>query len=121
MAKTRVYLLTANLLLSQGLEALLSDVEQMEVIGHETDAERGLARIKTLRPDVVLLDVSLALSGSAPALAHILTGQLGIRVIGLNQVDNTIHVYQGEERVITEVNDLLEAIQEHTNTPRLLV
>ncbi len=121
MAKTRVYLLTANLLLSQGLEALLSDVEQMEVIGHDTDAERALARIRTLRPDVVLLDVNLPLGDPAPTVARILTGQLGIKVIGLNQIDNTIHIYQGEERVITEVRDLLEAIQIHTNRPELLV
>jgi len=46
-----------------------------------------------------------------PAVMRILREGVGTKVIGLNLQDNTICIYRGEQRVVKEVKDLVEAIE----------
>ena len=103
----RVFILSSHSLFSQGVENLLRRETGLEIVGRETDEEKAIERIKELRPDVVILD------SDDPAVIRILREQLGSKVIGLNLQDNTICIYRGEQRVVKEVKDLVEAIEQN--------
>ncbi|WP_432479287.1 response regulator [Nocardioides sp. GXQ0305] len=55
-APIRVYLLDDHEVVRQGLRALLSSAEGIEVVGESGSAEEAIARIPALRPDVAVLD-----------------------------------------------------------------
>jgi DNA-binding NarL/FixJ family response regulator len=55
-APIRVYLLDDHEVVRQGLRALLSSAEGIEVVGESGTAEEATARIPALRPDVAVLD-----------------------------------------------------------------
>jgi DNA-binding NarL/FixJ family response regulator len=107
----RVFILSSHPLFGQGVENLLRREEGLDIVGQETDADKALERIKEIRPDVVILDC--AEPGCDPTLAvmRILREGVQTKVIGLNLQDNTMYIYRGEQRVVKEVKDLIEAIE----------
>jgi hypothetical protein len=48
----------------------------------------------------------------------ILREGVGTKVIGLNLEDNTVCIYRGEQRVVKEVEDLVEAIESSLLSPK---
>jgi hypothetical protein len=70
----------------------------------------GVEHIRRLRPDVLVVDSAASASGPVPAAMRILTEGWGSRVVALNSQDSTMCVYSGEQRVITGLKDLVEAI-----------
>ncbi len=56
---TKVLLIDDHQIVLDGMEALLSDLPGVEVIGHATNGQDGLKYIKSLRPDLVLLDLDM--------------------------------------------------------------
>jgi len=48
---------------------------------------------------------------------RILREGVGTKVIGLNSQDNKIFIYRGEQRVVKEVKDLVEAIKRSPLSP----
>jgi DNA-binding NarL/FixJ family response regulator len=62
--KIRVLLIDDHALVRAGIRALLERVETLEVVGEAGDGHEALALIESLRPDVVLLDLTMpGLSG----------------------------------------------------------
>jgi two-component system response regulator DevR len=55
----RVFLLDDHELVRRGIRELLSNEEDLEVVGEASTAAEALARIPSTRPDVALLDVRL--------------------------------------------------------------
>lgn len=106
----RIFMLSSHPLFSQGVESLLRRETRLEIVGRETDVDKAIERIKALRPDVVVLD-SADLRDPLPVVMRILREGVGTKVIGLNLKDNTMHVYRGEQRVVKQVEDLVEAIE----------
>jgi len=70
MKKIRVLIADDHAIVRDGLQQLLRNRQDMEVAGEAEDGHQALERAKTLRPDVVLLDIAM------PRLS-------GIEVIGL--------------------------------------
>jgi DNA-binding NarL/FixJ family response regulator len=107
----RIFMLSSHPLFSQGVESLLCGEAGLEIVGREMDLEKGLDRIRELRPDVVIVDNSDPMQDPTPAVMRILRERLGTRVIGLNLQDNIVCIYRGEQRMARGVEDLLEAIK----------
>ncbi|HHY09110.1 MAG TPA: sporulation transcription factor Spo0A [Firmicutes bacterium] len=55
----RILIVDNNVELCQVLEEYLSDQQDLEVAGVAYDGEEALAQIETLKPDVVLLDITM--------------------------------------------------------------
>jgi len=106
----RIFMLSSHPLFSQGVESLLRQETGLEIVGRETNVDKASERIKELRPDVVILD-SADLCDPMPVVMRILREGVGTKVIGLNLKDNTMHVYRGEQRVVKQVEDLVEVIK----------
>jgi chemotaxis response regulator CheB len=89
----------------------------VDIAGRETNVDQALERIKELQPDVVILDSADPACDPMPAVMRILRDGLGTKVIGLNLQDNTLCIYRGEQRVVKEVKDLVEAIEPPSPEP----
>jgi DNA-binding NarL/FixJ family response regulator len=107
----RIFMLSRHPLFSEGVESLLCGEAGLEIVGRETDLEKGLGRIRELRPDVVIVDNGDPMHDPLAAVMRILRESLGTRVIGLNLQDNMVCTYRGEQRIARGVEDLLEAIE----------
>jgi DNA-binding NarL/FixJ family response regulator len=107
----RIFMLSGHPLFSQGVESLLCGEAGLEIVGREMDLEKGLERIRELRPDVVIVDDGDPTHDPMSAVMRILRERLGTKVIGLNLQDNMVCVYRGEQRMARGVEDLLEAIE----------
>jgi DNA-binding NarL/FixJ family response regulator len=107
----RVFILSCHPLFGQGVESLLRREAGLEIVGQETDLDQAVERIKEIRPDVVILDCAEPARDPTPAVMRILREGLGTKVIGLNLQNNTLYIYRGEQRLVKEVKDLIEAIE----------
>jgi chemotaxis response regulator CheB len=107
----RVLILSSHPLFGQGVESLLRQQAGMEIVGREADVDSAIERIKELQPEVVILDSGAPACDPTPAVMRILREGVGTKVIGLNLQDNTMCIYRGEQRVVKEVADLMEAIE----------
>ena len=113
----RIFMFSTHPLFGRGVESLLRRETGLEIVGRETDVDKAMERIKELRPDVVILDSGDPACDPTPAVMRILREGVGTKVIGLNLQDNTVCIYRGEQRVVKEVKDLLEAMEHSPLSP----
>jgi two-component system response regulator NreC len=83
MEKTRVLLADDHAVLRAGLKALLSLEADIDVVGEAGTGEAAVERAKTLRPDVVVMDLAMPGIGGIEATRQIAALQQGTRVLVL--------------------------------------
>ena len=66
---------------------------------------------------MVIVDSGDPACDLTPAVMRILREGVGAKVIGLNLENNTMCIYRGEQRVVKEVRDLVEAIEHSPLSP----
>jgi chemotaxis response regulator CheB len=108
-SKVRVFILSSQSLFDLGVENLLRQEAELEVVGREADIDRALVQIKILMPDVVILNSADASCSPTPAVLRLMN-EVGTRIIKLNLQDNTICMYREEQRMIEEVGDLAKFV-----------
>jgi len=57
--KVRVLIVDDHTLFRRGLVSLLSQQENLEVVGEASDGEEALEKAKELMPDVILMDIRI--------------------------------------------------------------
>ncbi len=87
-AVIRVLLADDHALTRQGLAALLTREKDMEVVAQAADGQEAVRLALELRPDVVLMDVSMPQMDGFEATSHITRQLPEIRVIGLSMYDD---------------------------------
>ena len=70
--KIRVVLADDHPIYRDGLARTLNDAGDIEIVGQASDGEQAAQMVEDLRPDVVLLDVSMPKGGGIAALARIM-------------------------------------------------
>ena len=68
----RILLVDDHPIYREGLARTLSDVKGMEIVGQASDGQRAVAMVSEVKPDLVLLDISMPSGGGIPALAAIM-------------------------------------------------
>lgn len=92
--KIRLLLVDDHAVVRSGLGVLLSGRDEMEVVGEAADGEEAVARALQLKPDVVLMDLSMPLMGGLEAIRQLRKKLPGTRVLVL-----TMHE---DERYLSE-------------------
>lgn len=79
----RVVLVDDHPILRAGIAALLEYEKDLDVVGQASTGEEAIERVKTLRPDVVVMDIDMPGMGGLEATREIAALGLGARVLVL--------------------------------------
>ena len=111
MTAKRIFVLSDHLMFAQGLESLLYPDEDFQIVGQEASTERGVEQVRSIQPDIVIIDRS-GLFKNSLELEQILQAQPTMKVIGLSLNDNSLHVYKASQLTVRSVNDLRRVLAE---------
>lgn len=92
--KIRVFLVDDQSILRAAFKSLLAQAERIEVIGDCGDARIAIDRIALLKPDVVLLDISMAGLSGLDAIAPIRAAHPRVRIVMLTHHEGESFVDQ---------------------------
>ena len=67
----------------KGIRALLEQVDDIKVIGEAADGEEAVAQVKSLNPDVILMDLMMPKMDGITAIREIQAGKVSRRIIAL--------------------------------------
>lgn len=90
MPSIRVVLADDHAVVREGLKSLISQQDDMQVVGEASDGRMAHRLAQELAPDVVVMDVSMPELGGAAATAEIRRDAPGCRVVAL-----TVHEGEG--------------------------
>jgi two-component system response regulator NreC len=80
----RLLLVDDHKMMREGLAALLHDVPDIQIVGEASDGREALDLIRTLHPDVVVMDVGMPELNGVEATRRIRAEFEGVRVIALS-------------------------------------
>ena len=90
----RVLIADDHAILRDGLRALVSQHDDIEVVGEAADGLEAIQQIVELKPDVVLMDIAMPRLGGIEAALEIQQRRLPTKVLVLTQYDNKEYVLQ---------------------------
>jgi len=90
-AKRNVLLLEDHPIVRQGLEQMINHEPDLHVCGTAEDAEKALAEIESLRPDLLLLDISLQGANGLEVLKLVRERHPELRVLILSMHDERLY------------------------------
>jgi DNA-binding NarL/FixJ family response regulator len=88
MAKIRVLIADDHAILREGLRALLKTADDIDVAGEAADGQEALAQAARLRPDIVLMDVSMPGLGGLEATLQLRRQYPDVKVLVLTQYED---------------------------------
>jgi DNA-binding NarL/FixJ family response regulator len=92
---TKILLADDHTIIRQGLHSLLETQPDMEVAGEAEDGRKALESVQQLRPDIVIMDISMPNLNGIDTTRKIVAGSGGTKVIALS-----IH---SSKRFVTEM------------------
>jgi len=107
---TRVLLISDGTLLGRGVECLLADLKEVEVVGCAEDPGQAAECLEILQPEVLILSFSGPDRDPTPTLIRCLENGWVQKIISVNYEDNAMCVLTSDRRVVEEVASLVEAI-----------
>lgn len=110
-----IFIISNHAMFSYGLESLLRQKPDFEIVGQSEKLNAAIDQIKALAPDVVILDTDGPPSGRSKDIVRILESVPGVKIVGLSLQNNNIHIYQTRRWIASGVEDLLEAIGFNNN------
>lgn len=94
MAKIRILLADDHAVLRTGLRLLLNAQPDIEVVGEAADGAEAMVKARALRPDVILMDLTMPGIGGLEATGRIKGESPGIKVVVLTMHDDPSHLRQ---------------------------
>jgi|SRR5579859_7776752 len=90
----RVLVVEDHHVVRQGLIALLSVVDGVEVVGQAADGEEAIKEFETLHPDVTLIDLRLPKMGGVEVIQRVRADHANARFIVLTTYDGDEDIYR---------------------------
>jgi len=91
---TRTLIIDDNDLARRGIQAILASSPQFEVIGAASDGQEGLAAVRALAPDLVLMDLRMPRLGGLEAIRTIKEESPSIIVVVLSVSDDPQDLFE---------------------------
>ncbi len=91
MAKIRVVLTDDHAVVRMGFRLLLQGTHDIEVIGEAESGEEAVKRFVELKPDVLVMDLSMPGMGGLEAVTRVLAKDNAARILILSAHEDTIH------------------------------
>ena len=117
--KIKVLLVDDHAVLRAGLTALLDSESDLDVIGEASNGEEAIELARTLRPDVVIMDLSMPGLGGLEATRRISALELGVKILVLTAHAEEEYLFPvldaGGSGYVTKTradDDLINAIRE---------
>lgn len=92
MEKIRIVIADDHAVLRSGLKALLNCSPLFEVIGEAGDGQQAVAMIEELRPDVLLLDISMPVMSGVDCIKELRSRGLACRILVLTMYDDDEYI-----------------------------
>lgn len=92
MARIRVLLADDHAILREGLRALLSLADDIEIVGEACDGREAIELTGKLRPDIVVMDVAMPGLGGLEATLEIRKAQPDVRILVLTQYEDREYI-----------------------------
>lgn len=97
----------------EAMHNLLASANGIEVVGTETDPDRGVQSIQALEPDVVILETDDE-RDALPDVTRMFWKDIGPMIVGVKLESNELVIYQKRLRTVMNPEDLVEVIQRET-------
>ena len=108
---TRVFMVACPSLFVMGLERLLREQTELNLVGREADPERALDRIRVFEPDTVVVVDDESVGDPALWIGRVLKQGATHRVVEIQLDENTLTLYHVEKRRMRQVEHLVEVIR----------
>jgi DNA-binding NarL/FixJ family response regulator len=92
VAKIRILIADDHVLVREGIRALLSLSDDLEVVGEASDGQEAIAATRRLDPDVVLMDINMPGLGGLEATLAIRHENQRAKILVLTQYDDREYV-----------------------------
>lgn len=92
MPKIRILIADDHALVREGIIALLRLYEDVVVIGEASNGKEAIEKVKTLNPDIVLMDISMPGLGGLEATIEIKKGSPDVKILVLSQYDDREYI-----------------------------
>ncbi len=103
------FILYRNSLFARGLEKLLQTQRGVVVTGVEKTSDKAFARIKDVKPDVVIIEAEEGESEPDALFCRFLREQSAAKMIRLNLRDNTAILYSGRRCTADSIENLMQS------------
>lgn len=90
--KIRVLIVDDHHLVRAGIAALLKNLKDIEVVGEAGSGLGALSKLKQLKPDVVLMDISMPEMDGLEATERVMEAEPGTKVLALTQYEQEEYV-----------------------------
>jgi len=92
MQGTRVLIADDHTLVREGIIAMLSRFEDIEVVGEASNGKEAIEKVRDLRPDIILMDISMPVLGGLEATLEIKKSHPEVKILVLTQYDDKEYV-----------------------------
>jgi DNA-binding NarL/FixJ family response regulator len=92
MPKIRVLIADDHSLVREGIAAFLRMCDDIDVIGEASDGIEAIERVRKLKPDIVLMDISMPKLGGLEATVELKKTDPAIKIIVLTQYDDKEYI-----------------------------
>lgn len=97
MPKIKVLVVDDHTVVRDGICSLLALAGDMEVVGEASNGREGLGEMSKLKPDVVLMDISMPIMGGLEAIRRMRKELPEVKALVLTQYDDKEHVFPAIE------------------------
>lgn len=92
MKKIRVFIIDDHYMVIEGIRSLLQQNENIELIGHASNAASCMAFLRQLQPDVILMDINLPDKSGIDLCKEVKDKYPFIQILGLSTFDQKAFV-----------------------------